>query len=116
MLRVAIAGRLAEQCSALRFVGTNRRTPFRALKRLNRQEIATLPKAAVNAPHSKRFAGAQDAQPSHQRLECGGFSTALVGWFMLRKNTTWLRDSLSAPSLPGTARECVNLDLPNLQD
>jgi len=33
-------------------------------------------KAAVNAPHSKRFARCEDARWPRQRLECGGFSTA----------------------------------------
>ncbi len=33
-------------------------------------------KAAVNAPHSKRFARFDIARQSRQHLECGGFSTA----------------------------------------
>ena len=36
-------------------------------------------KAAVNAPQSKRFAKSDDSEPSRQRLECGGFSTAIGG-------------------------------------
>ena len=36
-------------------------------------------KAAVNAPHSKRFAKFEDAGFTRQRLECGGFSTAFGG-------------------------------------
>jgi hypothetical protein len=35
-------------------------------------------KAAVNAPHSKRFAKFTAAKQSRQRLECGGFSTAFA--------------------------------------
>jgi hypothetical protein len=30
--------------------------------------------AAVNAPHSKRFAKFQAIRPKRQRLDCGGFS------------------------------------------
>jgi hypothetical protein len=33
-------------------------------------------KAAVNAPHCKRFARCEDARWSRQHLECGDFSTA----------------------------------------
>jgi hypothetical protein len=32
--------------------------------------------AAVNAPHSKRFANFADARQTRQRMECGDFSTA----------------------------------------
>jgi hypothetical protein len=34
-------------------------------------------KAAVNAPQSRRFAKFGEARQSRQRLDCGGFSTAL---------------------------------------
>jgi hypothetical protein len=34
-------------------------------------------KAAVNAPQSRRFAYFGDDEQSRQRLDCGGFSTAL---------------------------------------
>jgi hypothetical protein len=36
-------------------------------------------KAAVNAPQSKRFAKFPASPSSRQRLDCGGFSTALAG-------------------------------------
>jgi len=35
-------------------------------------------KAAVNAPHSTRFARFYNVRRSRQRLECGDFSTAFV--------------------------------------
>ena len=35
-------------------------------------------KAAVNAPQSKRFAMFVDSWRSRERLDCGGFSTALL--------------------------------------
>jgi hypothetical protein len=43
------------------------------------------PKAAVNAPHSRRFAKVEASRQSRQRLECGGFSTAFAPTICLRR-------------------------------
>lgn len=43
-------------------------------------------KAAVNTPHSRRFARSIDRDSSRQRLECGGFSTALSFKFNEREH------------------------------
>jgi tetratricopeptide (TPR) repeat protein len=48
---------------------------------LNRPAIAGCPKAAVNAPQSRRFAKLEAPWQSHQRVECGGFSTAFAPRF-----------------------------------
>jgi len=77
--------------------------------------IALLGKAAVNAPQSKRFAMFDSAGYARQRLECGGFSTALGGGnelatSMLRMKMFAGRGS-SAPFLerPGACRwHCAN--------
>ena len=44
---------------------------------LNRERSASLGKAAVNTPHSRRFATSGVIRSARQRLECSGFSTAL---------------------------------------
>ena len=49
-------------------------------------------KAAVNAPHSRRFARFEGPGLSRQRLECGGFSTASVG-----NSSTQRRNNTTAP-------------------
>jgi hypothetical protein len=41
-----------------------------------------VPAAAVNSPHSRRTAKANDIEQSRQRLECGGFSTASAPRFI----------------------------------
>jgi hypothetical protein len=58
-------------------------------------------KAAVNAPHSRRFARFEGPGLSRQRLECGGFSTALVG-----NSSTQRRNNTTAPRNL-SRRDCV---------
>ncbi len=47
-------------------------------------------KAAVNAPQSRRFAKFNDAGQARQRLECGGFSTALAEGYAFIKPRMFL--------------------------
>jgi hypothetical protein len=49
---------------------------------LNRHFVACRPKAAVNSPHSRRFAKSEALRQSRQRLDCGGFGTAFAQRFM----------------------------------
>ena len=58
------------------------RRTFRALKPGTKGTGNPARKAAVNAPHSRRFAKFEDPDQSRQRLECGGFSTALGHWLV----------------------------------
>jgi hypothetical protein len=45
------------------------------------------PKAAVNAPQSKRFAKQEAPRQSRERMECGGFSAALAPVFFGQSQT-----------------------------
>jgi hypothetical protein len=58
-------------------------------------------KAAVNAPHSKRFARFASITPTRQRLDCGDFSTAFARAMLSDDSLTWrARESgVNAPSL-----------------
>jgi len=53
-------------------------------------------KAAVNAPHSKRFATVETLPNRAKRLDCGGFSTAF--------DRAWNADSLSPPRGEGQGK------------
>jgi hypothetical protein len=46
-------------------------------------------KAAVNAPHSKRFARFASFTPTRQRLVCGDFSTAFARAMLSDDSLTW---------------------------